>query len=1101
MLPLRSDAQTPKPSVEKGDKPTIAEIEFALETVESNTEIDSKVKDALRTTYQNAIAALKEAATDSETAAAYREALTRAPLSTAELLKQLKDLPAVDTSAPQTSDFEILQQKLNEQRGVLAGLQEQLLSVTTELTEGEQRPTDISVRIPKVQTELSELRERLGTEELSNDDVSAGRVADRILLQAQEEKLVSELEMLKQEQQSMSVRRNLLQTQKDLLSKKVENASAVASVYEATMDKSVTKQTQKTIARAEELKSELGKGHRAIELATEVQKLANDLQNTLRDKTLIATATDIATSKLGHLTQQHEGIRKQLELGQTDRAMAEVLLKLRDLLRVRGRDFDQNQPWPTLSQTRLAAVLVDADIERQKEVKARFADQSSKAVDELIEMRIEVLRKLRSQYQELLPDLASLDSEQLLLSDKVNEVQRYTSQQLFWMRISPPLTLKTLSDAPSGLLWILSPKHGQELAQSLAVVFGQNVYASIGVILVAVLLILLRPWLLAALKRTGEGIGRVAADRYRLTVQAVSWTLLIATPIPLLFGYVAMTYPQFETSLDWQAGFGAGMRSFASSIFMAFIAITCCLPNGLAQKHFGWPTEIRQTIRKTGFLFLGVYFPLIVLTFSTLFSASIEFIDSIGRISFILAHVLTAIYFFRIFYSRTGIRIESGEDHIPTVWIRLFTLVLTLCPIVLVVVASTGYMIAAAKLSYVATLSLSILTGITILYACVIRWFKIEYRKLAFSDALERRRSRQESATSKEQGHEPTEEIFVDETEQELGIDTVDDQVRHIVRLLFGLVAAIAILSLWSETLPLLEYFESIKLPLMTGLSLLDLKKAILILIVGWIAIQNLPGLLEFAIFRSRSIHVGTRNAITTIGQYTLVAVVFFTLFNVLHLDWTQFGWIAGGLSVGIGFGMQEIVANFICGLILLLERPVRVGDVVTIEGEIGTVTKIHLRATTITNFDRGEVVLPNKTLITSKLINWTLSTTLNRITIPVGVAYGTDTDMAKQIMLEVAAEHPNVSTEPAPMTIFNEFADSSLSIHLRVFLPDRSSRDATINDLHTEINKRFAIAGIEIPFPQRDFHLRTGWNTTNREQNEKTQPPQVLQDGHDSNV
>jgi small-conductance mechanosensitive channel len=127
-------------------------------------------------------------------------------------------------------------------------------------------------------------------------------------------------------------------------------------------------------------------------------------------------------------------------------------------------------------------------------------------------------------------------------------------------------------------------------------------------------------------------------------------------------------------------------------------------------------------------------------------------------------------------------------------------------------------------------------------------------------------------------------------SEQELGIDTVDDQVRHIVRLLFGLVAAIAILSLWSETLPLLEYFESIKLPLMTGLSLLDLKKAILILIVGWIAIQNLPGLLEFAIFRSRSIHVGTRNAITTIGQYTLVAVVFFTLFNVLHLDWTQFG-------------------------------------------------------------------------------------------------------------------------------------------------------------------------------------------------------------------
>jgi len=125
-----------------------------------------------------------------------------------------------------------------------------------------------------------------------------------------------------------------------------------------------------------------------------------------------------------------------------------------------------------------------------------------------------------------------------------------------------------------------------------------------------------------------------------------------------------------------------------------------------------------------------------------------------------------------------------------------------------------------------------------------------------------------------------------------------------------------------------------------------------------------------------------------------------FLLFAVLKLDWTQFGWIAGGLSIGIGFGMQEVVANFVCGLILLFE-------------------------------------------------------------------------------------HPNVSADPPPMAIFNEFADSSLNILLRVFLPDRSSREATIRELHTEIDERFAAAGIEIPFPQRDFHLRSGWDTGSREANE----------------
>ena len=128
---------------------------------------------------------------------------------------------------------------------------------------------------------------------------------------------------------------------------------------------------------------------------------------------------------------------------------------------------------------------------------------------------------------------------------------------------------------------------------------------------------------------------------------------------------------------------------------------------------------------------------------------------------------------------------------------------------------------------------------------------------------------------------------------------------------------------------------------------------------------------------------------------------------------------------------------------------------------------------------------MPNKTLITSKLVNWTLSSSLNRVAIPVGVAYGTDTETARRILLEVAAEHPNVSADPPPMAIFNEFADSSLNILLRVYLPDRSSREATISELHTEIDKRFAAAGIEIPFPQRDFHLRSGWEAVSRDANE----------------
>ena len=161
-------------------------------------------------------------------------------------------------------------------------------------------------------------------------------------------------------------------------------------------------------------------------------------------------------------------------------------------------------------------------------------------------------------------------------------------------------------------------------------------------------------------------------------------------------------------------------------------------------------------------------------------------------------------------------------------------------------------------------------------------------------------------------------------------------------------------------------------------------------------------------------------------------------------------------------------------GLILLFERPIRVGDVVTIEGNTGTVTKIQLRATTIINWDRQELVVPNKNLVTGTILNWTLTAPLNRIFLTVGVAYGSDNRKARQILLDVAADHPLVLDDPAPMASFDEFADSTLNLSLRAYLPDMDSRVATITELNDEIDRRFAEAGIEIAFPQHDLHLRS---------------------------
>jgi potassium efflux system protein len=204
------------------------------------------------------------------------------------------------------------------------------------------------------------------------------------------------------------------------------------------------------------------------------------------------------------------------------------------------------------------------------------------------------------------------------------------------------------------------------------------------------------------------------------------------------------------------------------------------------------------------------------------------------------------------------------------------------------------------------------------------------------------------------------------------------------------------------------------------------------------------------------------------------VAVGLVFTVGVLGIDWSSFGWIAAALSVGLGFGLQEIVANFVCGIILLFERPIRVGDVVTVSGTTGLVSKIRIRATTITNYDRQEFIVPNKEFITGTLLNWTLSTTLNRIVMVVGVAYGSDTRRVRNLLLEICNGHPDVLQDPAASAIFDGFGDSTLNFTVRTYLASMEDRLDVTNELHHQIHERFAAEGIEIAFPQMDLHLRS---------------------------
>ncbi len=190
-------------------------------------------------------------------------------------------------------------------------------------------------------------------------------------------------------------------------------------------------------------------------------------------------------------------------------------------------------------------------------------------------------------------------------------------------------------------------------------------------------------------------------------------------------------------------------------------------------------------------------------------------------------------------------------------------------------------------------------------------------------------------------------------------------------------------------------------------------------------------------------------------------------------LDLSNIAIVAGALSVGIGFGLQSIVNNFVSGLILIFERPIKQGDWVVVGNEEGHVKKIKVRATEIETFDRASVIIPNSDLISGTMKNWTHKSKLGRLEVRVGVSYDADEEKVRDILTQIASEHSGVLTRPEPYVLFMDFGASSLDFELRCFLKDIENKMSIASDLRFSIRKAFQDEGIEIPFPQQDVYIK----------------------------
>jgi small-conductance mechanosensitive channel len=231
---------------------------------------------------------------------------------------------------------------------------------------------------------------------------------------------------------------------------------------------------------------------------------------------------------------------------------------------------------------------------------------------------------------------------------------------------------------------------------------------------------------------------------------------------------------------------------------------------------------------------------------------------------------------------------------------------------------------------------------------------------------------------------------------------------------------------------------------------------------------------LDGEVFPREQIDLGARDAIKKLIHYSLLLFGIMMAISLIGLNLTSLAFLTGALGIGVGFGLQNIVNNFVSGLMLLFERPFKVGDMVVVDNDTGTVRKIGLRSTVIETDDRSELIVPNSLFISGKVTNWTRSNKIARIKITVGVAYGSDIQRALSLLKEAAEAEHRVLSDPEPNPLFLRFGDSALEFELHSWIADVKDLLSVRSALCQGIAGRFQAAGIEIPFPQRDLHLRS---------------------------
>lgn len=729
-----------------------------------------------------------------------------------------------------------------------------------------------------------------------------------------------------------------------------------------------------------------------------------------------------------------------------------------------------------IADTRLARYQIEQAQTLNSQIVTDLDDTNSLQA-KLLSSQALLLQQLIQSYDQYLSELADLRVSYEQLNQQYLTLKSILNEHLFWVPNANSIGGLWITDLHQSIQWMLQQAPWSQMQSSFN---EQSTLWSWWLILFVVSMLaqdILTPRFKSAMRRELPFVGNVTQDKFIYTfhvlINSLGYSLL--KPLPIVLAGIIF----YQSSHNFVSAVGMGIMATGILYQLYRFIFLLALDRGLLINHFKAPQSVVRAaqVRFKQFTLMAMPF-FAIMAFTEIIDTSLVR-NSLGRGAFII-FCLMLFWFYKDMLSLSNKQATEEHSKNKKLIQKLLWAMLIIMPVACAVLAFQGYYYTAFQMFLQLQLSLVFGLGFLLLYHLIKRWMLIERRRIAFERA---KAKRAEVLAQREKGEVTVGEQTETYEEPVVDLETISSQSLGLVRSLLLLAFLASIVGLWTQThTALFSLLDGVTLwssnTTVNGIEQqipITLKSLLLSLIIVGFSMMiatNLPGLIELTILQRLDLSQGTGFALTTVSRYLVVLFGVLSGFSTLGMEWSKLQWLVAALSVGLGFGLQEIFANFISGLIILFEKPVRIGDTVTIRDLTGTVSKIQIRATTIVDWDRKEIIVPNKAFITEQLINWSLSDPITRVIVYVSVARDSDPARVEAALYQAVKECDDALLSPEPEVWFAGFGQHTQDFEVRAYAKDMGARWPLKHKLHKQITKKLNENNLVLAYPQLEVHL-----------------------------